>query len=386
MLMCDTPDPGQPYQNLVRQYRAGSAKTPAPAPAEARFSSTDIAALFSPWEAARGIVLGVSGGPDSVALMLLAAEWARGRAAPPPLYAATVDHGLRKDSASEAKMAARWAAGLALPHAILVWDGVKPKSRIQESARAVRYELLFEYAARIGADHVMTAHHADDQAETILFRLLRGSGVSGLAGMASSSERSGLVLARPLLAHTKADLAAICQSRAHPFIDDPSNNDPAYARTRMRRLGGLLADEGLGRAALLKLGRRAARADAALAAYASAVRANLAARREPGGFRAEISALADEPEEILLRFLIDELKLISGGKPFRLERLEALALQFGEALRAGIAFTATLGGAALRLQGNRTLVIMKEGARGGGAKRTHGDSSRRDPESDVRLT
>ncbi|MDQ6701608.1 MAG: tRNA lysidine(34) synthetase TilS [Pseudomonadota bacterium] len=351
----------------------------------ARFSAGDIGRLFGPWEAARGIVLGVSGGPDSVALMLLAAEWARGRAAPPPLYVATVDHGLRKDSRGEAEMVVRWAAGLALPNAILVWDGVKPKSRIQEHAREARYELLFEYAARIGADHVMTAHHADDQAETILFRLLRGSGVCGLSGMASSSGRNGLILARPLLAHAKSDLAALCETKAHPFFDDPSNNDPVYARTRIRRLGGLLADEGLGRAALLRLGRRVARADAALEKRARAVRAGLAARRETGEFRADISALADEPEEILLRFLADELKLISGGKPLRLERLEALALRFGQSLRAGIAFTATLGGAALRLQSNRTLVIAREEARGGAAK-THPESSRGGPVSDVRLT
>ncbi|MGH6794195.1 MAG: tRNA lysidine(34) synthetase TilS [Methylocella sp.] len=363
MLICDRPGPGRPRANLARKHLARSVKIAAPAAAAARFSSTDIAALFCPWEAARGIVLGVSGGPDSVALMLLAAEWAHGCATRPPLYVATVDHGLRKDSASEAEMVARWAAGLALPHAILVWNGAKPKSRIQERAREARYELLLDYAARVGADHVMTAHHADDQAETILFRLLRGSGVSGLAGMASSSKRNGLILARPLLAIAKADLAALCESRAHPFINDPSNDDPAYARTKMRSLGRLLAGEGLGRAALLQLGQRAARAEAALAARASAVRADLAARREEGGFRADISALAAEPEEILLRFVADELKLISCGKPLRLDRLEALTLRLGQALRAGIAFTGTLGGAALRLQSNRILVIAREGAR-----------------------
>jgi tRNA(Ile)-lysidine synthase len=362
MLMCDRSDLTMPYANPTRKRRARSAKAPSRAPGKTGFSAWDIVALFSPWEAARGIVLGVSGGPDSVALMLLAAEWARARASSPPVYVATVDHGLRKDSRGEAEMVARWAAGLALPHAILVWVGVKPKSRIQERAREARYELLFEYAATVSADHVMTAHHADDQAETILFRLLRGSGVSGLSGMANSSERNGLILARPLLAHAKADLAALCESRAHPFFDDPSNTDPVNARTRIRRLGGLLADEGLGRAALLRLGRRAARADAALAAHACAVRTGLAARREHGGFRADISALADEPEEILLRFLADELKLIGGGKPLRLDRLEALALRFGQALRAGTAFAATLGGAALRLQSDRTLVIARRAA------------------------
>lgn len=362
------PDLAKPHANLADKRRASPAKAPVSALAGARFSSTGIAAIFGPWEDARKIVLGVSGGPDSVALMLLAAEWARARVDPPPLHVATVDHGLRKDSRGEAETVARWAAALALPHAILVWDGVKPKSGIQERAREARYKLLFDYAARIGADHVMTAHHADDQAETILFRLLRGSGITGLAGMTSSSERSGLLLARPLLALAKAELAGFCETRAHPFLDDPSNKDLAYARTRMRRLSDLLAGEGLDRGALLRLGRRAARADAALAARASAVRAGLKARREEGGFLADISALAEEPEEILLRFLGDEINLISGGKPFRLERLEALAPRFGEALRAGIAFAATLGGAALRLQGDRTLAIAKEGARGGGGK------------------
>jgi tRNA(Ile)-lysidine synthase len=354
-------DPVKP--RTIRRRLPKSVETLAPAPIPARISTGDMAGIFSPWEATRGILLGVSGGPDSVALMLLAAEWARGRAAPPPLSVATVDHGLRKDSRGEAEMVARWAAALALPHAILVWEGVKPKSRIQERARAARYELLFEYASRIGAGHVMTAHHADDQAETILFRLLRGSGISGLSGMASSSERHGLILARPLLAYAKADLVAFCESRAHPFIGDPSNGDPAYARTRIRRLSGLLAEEGLDRQALLRLGRRAAKADAALDQHTRAINIKLKARRAPGVFRANISALAGEPEEILSRFLADELKLIRGDKPLRLERLEGLAGRLGRALRGGGAFGATLGGALIRLQSDQFLVIEREGAR-----------------------
>lgn len=366
-------DQAKPCANVAHERSAGFAKNLARAPAMAGFSAEAIAALFGPWEAARGIVIGVSGGPDSVALMLLAADWARARATP-PLYVATVDHGMRKDSTSEAEMVARWAARLALPHAILVWDGVKPASRIQERAREARYELLFEYAARNGADHVMTAHHADDQAETILFRLLRGSGISGLSGMATLSDRNGLVLARPLLSHARADLVALCESRAQPFFDDPSNRNPAYARTRMRSLGGLLAKEGFGAAALLRLGRRAARADAALAARACAVRTGLAARRNSDGFRADISALAGEPEEILLRFLADEIKLINGCRPVRLDRLEALVPRFSDALRAGVAFSATLGGTALRLQSNHFLVIAREGVRSPAPKQTRPES------------
>jgi tRNA(Ile)-lysidine synthase len=340
-----------------------SAKTLPRALSKARFSEQDIAALFSPWETAHAIVLGVSGGPDSVALMVLAADWVRGRAAPPALFAATVDHGLRKESREEAEMVARWAAALALPHAILVWQGVKPRSRIQEHAREARYTLLSEHAARVGADHIMTAHHADDQAETILFRLLRGSGISGLSGMESSSKRNGIILARPLLSCAKAELVAFCERRAQPFICDPSNDDPAYARTRLRRLSLLLAEEGLGREVLLRLGRRAARADAALVAHARGVALRVAARREPGKFEANIASLIDEPEEILLRFLADELKLIRGAKPLRFERLEALAQGLGRALRSGTPYKATLGGAALRLKCDHSLVIAREGAR-----------------------
>jgi tRNA(Ile)-lysidine synthase len=354
-------DPVKP--SAARERLPMSAEKSPRAPIQARFSAADIAALFSPWEAARGILLGVSGGPDSVALMLLAAEWARARAAPPPLFVATVDHGLRKESRSEAETVAGWAAALGLPHAILVWEGVKPKSRIQERAREARYALLSQHAARIGADYIMMAHHADDQAETILFRLLRGSGISGLSGMGSSCKRNGITLARPLLTCAKAELVALCERRTQPFIRDPSNHDPAYARTRIRRLSLHLAEEGFDRDALLRLGRRAARADAALDKHARRVALKMEAQREPGRFEANIAALINEPEEILLRFLADELKLISGPKPLRFERLEALAQGLGRALRGNAAYKATLGGAALRLQSGHILVIAREGAR-----------------------
>jgi len=319
--------------------------------------------LFRPWEDARGVVLAVSGGPDSVALMLLAARWRKLLAAPPPVSVATVDHRLRANAAQEAALAAEWARALSLPHATLPWEGVKPKTRIQERAREARYELLFRYASTIGANCVLTAHHADDQAETILFRLLRGSGISGLAGMERICARQGVILARPLLDYAKADLIAYCEAKDHPNIEDPSNDDPAYARTRLRQLADVFAREGLDRAALIRLGRRAARAEAALAARARAVRTGLAARREPGRFSADLSALKDEPEEILLRLLACELKLAGSGRTVRLERLEVLAARLAEALRAGTGFRATLGGTVLELKINHTLVIVKEGPR-----------------------
>ncbi|WOJ89872.1 tRNA lysidine(34) synthetase TilS [Methylocapsa polymorpha] len=305
-----------------------------------------------------------------MALMLLAAEWAHLRAGP-PLCVATIDHGLRKDSRFEAEQVAQWAAARALPHTILVWNGGGLKSRIQERAREARYELLFAYAARIGADIVATAHHADDQAETILFRLLRGSGLAGLSGMAESCTRNGLVHSRPLLQCSKAELVALCEAKAHPFLNDPSNQNPAYARTRMRGLSGFLAEQGLDRNALLRLGRRAARAEAALAAQTEIAHANVIAKREPGRFSANFICLADEPEEIFLRVLAREIKMLSEEKPvLRLARLEALTLTLRHALGAGEAFAATLGGCAIRLRRDGTLTLTRESGRRRGLANT----------------
>lgn len=330
---------------------------------EPSFPLEETANLFRAWDCARGILLAVSGGPDSVALMLLAAAWANRRGAP-PLSVATVDHDLRPDSRSEAEQVARWAAALGLPHEILVWDGPKPRSRIQELARQARYDLLFRHAASIGADIVATAHHADDQAETILFRLLRGSGIGGLAGMRVSRERHGLTHSRPLLLCSKAQLVAYCAAQGHPYFEDPSNRNPDYARTRMRAMGGAFAGHGLDRAALLRLGRRAARAEAALTERAQALRADLPARREPGRFSADISSLADQPEEILLRILGCEIKALSdAARHLRLARLETLTLALQQALRSGVPFAATLGGAALQLSQTRILTIRRESGR-----------------------
>ncbi len=336
------------------------------------FPPARIAQLFEPFAGAQKILLAVSGGPDFVALMLLASDWAQMGARAPALHVATVDHGLRPEARAEANEVAEWARNLGLSHDVLVWTGEKPKTRIQEVARQARYDLLFAHAARIGADVVATAHHADDQAETILFRLLRGSGPGGLAGMAASRQRQGLTHARPLLQCSKAELVAFCEARGHGFFDDPSNRDPAYARTTMRALGALLAKEGLDRAALVRLGRRAARAELALAARAAAVAEALAPEREPGLYRADFSALSGEPDEIFLRVLAGAIiPLVDPSpdpvRPLRLERLEALALAMQGALRAGAPYSGTLGGAALKLGRDHVLTIRAEKPRRRGA-------------------
>src|SRR4051812_35683715 len=147
-------------------------------------SEAEAAALFADLSTAAALVVAVSGGPDSTALMWLAALWRNGLEEKPKLIAVTVDHGLRPGSAREALQVKRFAAKLGVDHRTLRWTGEKPATGLPEAARAARYRLLALAARKSAARYVLTAHTLDDQAETVLFRLARGSGISGLAAMA----------------------------------------------------------------------------------------------------------------------------------------------------------------------------------------------------------
>jgi tRNA(Ile)-lysidine synthase len=293
---------------------------------------------------AKGLLLAVSGGPDSVALMLLAAHWSGRRTV--PIEVATVDHRLRTESRREAEMVAVWAEALGFPHHLLSWEEDKPKTRLQERARERRYALLAGRAALIGADHIVTGHHADDQAETVLLRLTRGTGPAGLAGMAPFARFGEITVARPLLDVPKADLVALCVSAGHPFFKDPSNENPAFARTRLRRLRKLLDAEGLDRPALLRLARRAARAEAALNEIAASTRRTLPLERTSEGVQIARAPLIELADEIFLRILEAEILALSPGRDhLRLDRLERAAAEIASALRANRAFATTLGDA-----------------------------------------
>jgi tRNA(Ile)-lysidine synthase len=184
------------------------------------------------------LALAVSGGPDSLAMLLLAAQ-----ARHAGVIAATVDHGLRAAAADEAAVVARLAADLGVPHAILRVTVSTQGEGVQAAARSARYSALADWAGREGAVAIATAHHADDQAETLLMRLARGSGLAGLAGVRRSRPLAGGVrLVRPLLDWRKAELAQVVAEAGLTAADDPTNRDPAHDRTGFR---GLLAREPL---------------------------------------------------------------------------------------------------------------------------------------------
>nr|WP_241735742.1 tRNA lysidine(34) synthetase TilS [Aquisalinus flavus] len=181
------------------------------------------------------LAVAVSGGADSMALL-----WAVAQAVPKDcILALTVDHGLRAGSAGEAAMVAEWCMAQGIAHETLQWTGDKPVTGIQAAARAMRYGLLARACNEKGVRVLMTAHHADDQAETVFARLARGSGVDGLAAMPRErliAAGAGLPvrLLRPLLSWRRSALRGIAAANGLPVADDPSNDDPAYERVRRR--------------------------------------------------------------------------------------------------------------------------------------------------------
>ena len=177
--------------------------------------------------------IAVSGGPDSLALLLLAAAARPGR-----VEAATVDHGLRAESAAEAAMVAGLCRDLDVPHRTLLADWPEPpEANVQAAARTLRYRLLNQWAIDRGLDAVATAHHADDQAETLLMRLLRGAGVGGLGGTRARRALSEeVMLIRPLLGWRKSELEQLVANAGLTPVDDPSNRDPKHDRSRVRQL------------------------------------------------------------------------------------------------------------------------------------------------------
>lgn len=308
--------------------------------------------LFADLSAAPALVLAVSGGPDSIALMWLAARWRRAARKGPRLVAVTVDHGLRAAAAREAREVKRLANSLDLPHRTLRWTGAKPRTGLPAAARDARYRLLARAARATGATHVLTAHTRDDQAETLLMRMSRGSGIAGLAAMAPQTQRDGVVLARPLLQISKARLLATLRKAKIGFADDPTNRDTRFTRPRLRELMPALAAEGFDARNLARLASRLARANAALELLVDGAERYLAlGASDPvhGGF--EAGAFAVLADEIRVRLLLRAIDRIGHEGPAELGKVEALsaALARAGAKKGRIRLKQTLAGALVSL-------------------------------------
>ncbi len=298
-------------------------------------SVRDARRLFADWKTAPAIVLAVSGGPDSIAMMWLAARWRRALKQGPQLITVTIDHGLRPEAAREAHDVKHFAKSLDLPHRTLRWSGAKPATGQPAAARDARYRLLAKAARAAGATHVLTAHTQDDQAETLLMRMARGSGIAGLAAMARQSRRDGVVLARPLLQIPKARLVATLKRAKIDFADDPTNRDTGFTRPRFRALMPALAAEGFDARNLTRLAARFARANAALEILVNGAERYLTFGQHDlvhAGFDA--SAFAALAEEIRVRLLLRRIDRIGHEGPAELGKVEALLAALDRAVTA----------------------------------------------------
>jgi tRNA(Ile)-lysidine synthase len=309
-------------------------------------------ARLAPFEPCPILAVAVSGGADSLALALLADHWARDRGG--AVTALTVDHRLRPESAAEAAAVGAMLKSRDIDHEVVVWHGPHPHHNLQAAARTARYRLLVEWCGRRGVLHLLTAHHQDDQAETLILRLGRGSGLAGLAGMAPMAEDGPVRLLRPLLAVPAARLRSTLRSARQDWVEDPSNHNPIFARARVRAERAGLAKAGLSAPRLAETCRHLARARVALEHQVERILVR-ATTLHPAGFAlVDPTHLAAADEEIGLRALAALIATIGAeAYPPRFERLARLA----QPLFAGtLAGGRTLGGCRILPYRGRVLI------------------------------
>jgi len=248
-----------------------------------------------------GMLLCVSGGPDSMGLLGLSAA---ARAYLPPLAVATVDHGMRPEAKEEAAFVAEFCRELSIPHATLNWGDTDPPTS-QEAARKGRYALLLNHARSIDASHIVTAHTLDDQAETVLIRMASGTGLGGLGAMRPNVVRGAVHHIRPFLEVPKSRLVATCTRNHWLYSSDPTNTDRRFARSRFRTLMPILAEEGLTPERLGTLAARARRTEDALEHVARRTVDGAIIRRAPdgGAIRLKAEPFFSEPFDLALRML-----------------------------------------------------------------------------------
>ncbi|WP_371810635.1 tRNA lysidine(34) synthetase TilS [Ruegeria sp. HKCCA5763] len=268
----------------------------------------------------RKLGVAVSGGGDSVALMHLLHTVAQTEAI--TLYAVTVDHGLRPEAAQEAEAVARQAATLGLQHDILRWSGWDGVGNLQDQARQARYNLMTNWAKDNGIGAIALGHTADDQAETLLMRLGRSSGVTGLSGMSPMRQQDGVTLLRPMLGITRDRLRTYLTEIEASWVEDPSNQDAQFDRIKAREALHGLEPLGIDALSLSRVANNLAQAHEALGVFAQES-ARKVTRVDQSDVRVDRAGFAALPKEIQRRVLLGILEWIAGqGYPPRQATVE----------------------------------------------------------------
>jgi len=224
----------------------------------------DFSALYHVLNRYERVALAVSGGADSTTLMLATAAWAKTHERLDDIFVLSVDHGLRIEAKAEAQAVCKQAVNLGMNGHVLEWEHDGVGSSLQEQARKARYQLLGHYCYEHNIEIVVTAHHQDDQVETMLMRLLHGSGIDGLGGMRAESEIYGVKIARPFLSLRRDELRAFLKNQNAEWIEDTSNTNQTFERVRVRTVVEQLEKAGLKTHGLARSAKRLARAQTAL--------------------------------------------------------------------------------------------------------------------------
>lgn len=282
-----------------------------------------LMAPFGPFEIKPHLAIACSGGPDSLALTLMLKDWAQ--TVDGTVSALIVDHGIRPESGTEAKSVAAQLSQRNISAHILTYSGPPLAKTLQANARQARYNLLLDWCAANNALNLFVAHHQEDQAETVLLRLARGSGVDGLAAMAPVVETRHVRIMRPLLTISANRLVVTLEEYDAAPVQDPSNKDPHYARVRMRELSDTFGREGMTPRRLAVTAAHAARARSAAEGSTAKLLAQAVLLYPQGYAQVQREPLKNAPEEVSLRALARILTTVGGnGYPPRMERLVRL--------------------------------------------------------------
>ncbi len=321
----------------------------------------ELIELFEPLKALPSLAVAVSGGADSMALMLMLVAWRRliGENAP-ELSVLSVDHGLRREAAEEVQMVAKISRQHGLPHKAFSWDGSKADGNISAKSRNARYDLMCEWCHQQKISHLLVAHTLDDQAETVLLRLARGSGVDGLAAMAMSRTWKNTVIYRPLLGVERTRLLQLVNDMQCPYVNDPGNHDLKYERVRFRQALALLEPLGIDAYGLAQTAGRLAQVRAALDIASVQAIARSVEVSNAGFCILDPGQLEHHPYEIRRRVLSRLLRAVAGRTyaPSHAPLAKVLAW-----VQARDRSTRTLGGCLLMARQGK-IWIMREAGRG----------------------
>lgn len=256
--------------------------------------------------------IAASGGPDSLSLIILANKFAQRNKL--GMSVLTVDHGLRKESSEEAIWLGKVLKKMKIKHFVLKWNGKKPTSNIMDAARSKRYDLMLDKCHKLKVNYLLTAHHLDDQIENFFMRLVRGSGLKGLASISKSSRMKRIKIIRPFLDYQKKSLIKILAKTNQKYIDDASNKDSKYDRIRFRKLIGGFIDEGLDKNRLEKVISNLNQVDKAINYSTKFSIIKTISQNKYGHILIKKSIFLSLPSEIQYRILLFILKINSPQK------------------------------------------------------------------------